>query len=156
MSLPARTPPTTPTAESQDNYFPNFVLPTQDNQPRRFYDDLLRGKVVLINFMLVTCRDICPLATTNLVQVQNPLGERLGREVFIYSITMDPQMDTPEVLKQYATGYRTKPGWYFLTGKDEEIQILRRKRRYLWSRSAHRCRQNTALRPDRVWQRGDW
>jgi len=67
------------------------------------------------------------LTTANLVQVQNALGERLGREVFIYSITLDPQTDTPEVLKQYAEGYGAKPGWYFLTGQDEEIQVLRRK-----------------------------
>ncbi len=67
------------------------------------------------------------MTTANLVQVQNALGERLGREVFIYSITLDPQTDTPEVLKQYAEGYGAKPGWYFLTGQDEEIQVLRRK-----------------------------
>ena len=67
------------------------------------------------------------MTTANLVQVQNALGERLGREVFICSITLDPQTDTPEVLKQYAEGYGAKPGWYFLTGQDEEIQVLRRK-----------------------------
>jgi protein SCO1/2 len=114
-------------AAPQDNYFPNIILYTQDNQPRRFYDDLLRGKVVLINFMYVTCGDICPLATANLVQVQNALGERLGREVFIYSITLEPRTDTPAILKQYAAGYQTKPGWFFLTGQEEDIHLLRRK-----------------------------
>src|SRR5712691_5291934 len=84
-------------------------------------------QVVLINFLYVTCGDICPLTTANLVQVQNALGERLGREVFMYSITLDPQTDTPEVLKQYAEGYGAKRGWYFLTGQDEDIQMLRRK-----------------------------
>jgi protein SCO1/2 len=108
------------------DYFPNIVLRTHENQPLRFYDDLLRGKVVLINFFYVTCGDICPLMTANLMQVQAALGERLGREVFIYSITLDPQTDTPAVLKQYAEGYGAKPGWYFLTGQDEEIQKLRR------------------------------
>src|SRR5712691_4325773 len=83
-------------------------------------------QVVLINFLYVTCGDICPLMTANLVQVQAALGERLGREVFMYSITLDPQADTPEALKQYAAGYGVKPGWYFLTGQDEEIQRLRR------------------------------
>jgi protein SCO1/2 len=66
------------------------------------------------------------LTTANLVQVQAALGERLGREVFMYSITLDPQTDMPAVLKQYAEGYGVKPGWYFLTGQDEEIQSLRR------------------------------
>jgi len=127
-----REPPRTPTRVSaladapRGDYFPNIVLRTQDNQPRRFYDDLLRGKVVLINFFYVTCGDVCPLMTANLVQVQVALGERLGREIFMYSITLDPQTDTPEVLKQYAEGYGVKPGWSFLTGQDEEIQRLRR------------------------------
>src|SRR5207249_5853252 len=66
------------------DYFPNIVLRTHDNQPLRFYDDLLRGKVVLINFFYVTCGDICPLMTANLLRVQAALGERLGREVFMY------------------------------------------------------------------------
>ncbi len=125
-------PPRTPMRASalaeapRGDYFPNIVLRTHDNQPLRFYDDLLQGKVVLINFFYVTCGDICPLMTANLVQVQAALGERLGREVFMYSITLDPQTDTPEVLKQYAEGYGAKPGWSFLTGQDEEIQRLRR------------------------------
>jgi protein SCO1 len=113
-------------AAPRGDYFPNIVLRTQDNEPRRFYDDLLRGKVVLINFFYLTCGDICPLMTANLVRVQAALGERLGREVFMYSITLDPQTDTPEVLKQYAAGYGVKPGWSFLTGQDAEIQRLRR------------------------------
>ena len=126
------TPPMTPMRASalaeapRGDYFPNIVLRTHNNQPLRFYDDLLRGKVVLINFFYVTCGDICPLMTANLVQVQAALGERLGREIFMYSITLDPQTDTPEVLKQYAEGYGAKPGWYFLTGQNEEIQSLRR------------------------------
>jgi len=125
-------PPRTPTRASaladapRGDYFPNIILRTHDNQPLRFYDDLLRGKVVLINFFYVTCGDVCPLMTANLVQVQAALGERLGREVFMYSITLDPQTDTAEVLKQYAAGYGVKPGWAFLTGQDAEIQRLRR------------------------------
>ncbi len=125
-------PPMTPTRASaladapRGDYFPNIVLRTHDNQSLRFYDDLLRGKVVLINFFSVTCGDICPLMTANLVRVQAALEQRLGQEVFMYSITLDPQTDTPEALKQYAEGYGVKPGWYFLTGQDDEIQRLRR------------------------------
>jgi protein SCO1/2 len=123
-----RTPTRTPARADapRGDYFPNIVLHTQDNQPRRFYDDLLRGKVVLINFFYVTCGDLCPLMTANLVQVQAALGERLGREVFMYSITLEPQTDTPEALKQYAAGYGVKPGWALLTGQDAELQRLRR------------------------------
>ena len=112
-------PPMTPTRASaladapHGDYFPNIVLRTHDNQSLRFYDDLLRGKVVLINFFSVTCGDICPLMTANLVRVQAALEQRLGQEVFMYSITLDPQTDTPEALKQYAKGYGVKPGWHF-------------------------------------------
>jgi protein SCO1/2 len=63
----------------------------------------------------------------NLVQVQKALGDRLGREVFMYSITLDPEHDTPAVLKKYAKQYEVKSGWTFLTGKTEDIEKLRRK-----------------------------
>ena len=102
-------PPLTPT-RAAGRLLPNIILHTHDNQSLRFYDDLLRGKVVLINFFYVTCGDICPLMTANLVRVQAALGERLGREVCMYSMTLDPQTDTPEALQQYAEGYGVKPG----------------------------------------------
>lgn len=108
-------------------YFPNIVLRSHHGKTVRFYDDLLRGKVVLINFIYTTCGDTCPLTSANLAQAQEALGEHLGRDVFMYSITLDPKTDTPEVLKQYAERFGAKSGWHFLTGKDDEIQQLRRK-----------------------------
>jgi cytochrome oxidase Cu insertion factor (SCO1/SenC/PrrC family) len=118
----ARTP-----AEAAAAYFPNTVLMTQDDKPVRFFDDLLKGKIVIINFMFTTCTGICPPMTANLAKVQDYLGERVGREVNMISISVDPAVDTPEALKKYADNYKTKPGWYFLTGKKEDVDLVLRK-----------------------------
>jgi protein SCO1/2 len=109
------------------NYFPNIELTTQDGRKVKFYDDLVRGKIVAIDLMYTTCVDACPLETARLAQVQRMLGDRVGKDIFFYSITIDPQHDTPEVLKAYAEKYHAGPGWYFLTGKKEEIEMLSKK-----------------------------
>jgi protein SCO1/2 len=107
--------------------FPNVVLHTQDGTRVRFYDDLIKGKVVLINFMFTTCTSQCPLTTANLVKVEEQLGDRLGREVLMISVTVDPATDTPDVLKKYSRRYGTRPGWYFLTGKQKDVDLIRRR-----------------------------
>ncbi len=109
------------------NYFPNVPLVTQEGKAVRFYDDLIKDKKVLINFIYASCKDACPLATAKLAVVQQSLGARVGRDIFIYSITLDPEHDTPEVLKAYAGNYRAGPGWLFLTGKRKDIDIVRSK-----------------------------
>jgi len=114
-------------AESPGSSLPNIVLTTHDNKTVRFYDDLVRGKVVLVNFMFTSCKRFCPATTPNLVRVQAALGDRVGRDIFLYSITLDPLTDTPEVLKDYAKKAGAGPGWTFLTGKAEDIGKLRRK-----------------------------
>ncbi len=91
----------------------------------KFYDDLVRGKVVAINMMYADCDGICPRATSNLVRVQRLLGERVGRDVFMYSITLQPERDTPQRLKEYAAMHDVKPGWLFLTGTRADLQDLR-------------------------------
>ena len=81
------------------DYFPNVPLITQDWVTVRFYDDLLKGKKVAINLIYTSCKDECPLETARLVQVQQLLGDRVGKDFFFYSISIDPQWDTPAVLK---------------------------------------------------------
>jgi len=108
-------------SEASAKYFPNHILRTQDNKPMRFYDGLLKGKVVLINFMFTTCAGVCSPMTANLLKVQSYLGERVGREVSMLSISVDPLTDTPDVLKAFAAKHKTGPGWYFLTGKKENV-----------------------------------
>jgi protein SCO1 len=106
---------------------PNVPLVTHRGEQVRFYDDLIRDKTVLFNFMLVECTDgLCPTVTANLRKVQDLLGERMGRDIFFYSISLQPKKDTPAILKEYAENFDIKPGWTFLTGKPADIERLRR------------------------------
>ena len=107
-------------------YFPDVVLRTQDNKKVRFYEDLIKNKIVTINFFYAKCEGVCPGITANLVKVQKLLGARVGRELFMYSISLKPDEDTPAVLKEYAEMYQVKPGWQFLTGHPEDIELVRR------------------------------
>ena len=109
------------------DYFPNVLLRTHKNSTVRFYDDLIRGKIVIINFMYAHCERLCPMQTANLLKVQRILGDRVGRDIFMYSLTLKPEEDTPQVLKRYADSFGVSPGWLFLTGKAEDIETLRRK-----------------------------
>jgi protein SCO1 len=109
------------------NYFPNVILTTQDGTKVRFYDDVLKGKSVVIDLIYTHCVDACPLETARLVQVQKMLGDRVGKDIFFYSISIDPAHDTPKVLKEYAQKYHTGPGWTFLTGKKSDIDLISKK-----------------------------
>jgi protein SCO1/2 len=112
---------------SGSSRFPNVELITQDEKKVRFYDDLIKGKVVAIELMYTTCKYNCPLETARLVQLQKLLGDRMGKDVFFYSITIEPEIDTPKVLKAYAAKYHIGPGWTFLTGKPADIKLISKK-----------------------------
>ena len=113
--------------------FPNVVLTTHEGEEVRFYDDLLKDKFVTINMVYTSCKTTCPLTTANLVRVQKLLGERIGRDLFMYSITIDPKRDTPKVLKRYVKTFGVGEGWKFLTGKPEDIERLRRSLGFSWA-----------------------
>lgn len=122
------------------DYFPNVPLVNQDGKTVRFYDDLLKDKKVMIDFVFALCDQGCPLDTANLVRVQKLLGSRIGTDIHMYSITLDPENDTPQKLKEYAKQYGVGPGWQFLTGKREDIDAIRYK---LGQRSAKEEHANT-------------
>jgi protein SCO1/2 len=107
------------------SYFPNVPLVTQDGETVRFFDDLIEGKIVAINFIYTTCPDSCPLETAQLVRVQDILGDRMGKDVFFYSISIQPEIDTVPVLKEYRERFGAR--WTFLTGDEADIVQLRRK-----------------------------
>ncbi len=107
------------------DYFPNVALITDEGKTVRFFDDMIKDKVVVINFIYTHCPDTCPLETAHLVSVQEILGDRLGKDVFFYSISIDPENDTPQVLQEYKK--RFKAQWTFLTGKKSDITLLRKK-----------------------------
>ena len=110
----------------RERYFPDVILRNQDNKKFRFYEDIVKDKVVTINFFFAKCEEICPLITSNLVRVQRLLGDRVGREIFMNSITLKPEQDTPAALKAFAKMHGAGPGWNFLTGKPSDIELLRR------------------------------
>ena len=109
------------------DYLPNLTVVDQDGKSYRFFDDLIDGKIVAINFIYTTCTDICPLTTARLAVVQEKLGDAVGRDIFMYSITVDPEHDDPAALKRHADAFGVKPGWKFLTGKPEDIRLIRTK-----------------------------
>lgn len=106
------------------SHFPNVELITQDGKKVHFYDDLIKGKIVAIDLIYTTCHYSCPLETARLAQVQKKLGDRVGKDIFFYSISIDPDHDTPEVLRGYMEQFHVGPGWTFLTGKKEDIIFL--------------------------------
>ncbi|MEW5754754.1 MAG: SCO family protein [Pseudomonadota bacterium] len=109
------------------DYFPNVELTTQHGTKVRFYDDLLKGKSVAIYTIYTRCQDECPLETARMAQVQRLLGERMGKDIFFYSISIDPEHDTPQALKAFAEKFNIGPGWLFLTGKKEDIKLVVKK-----------------------------
>ena len=116
--------PVRPTARGTGG-IPNPIVTTHEGNEVRFYDDLIRDKVVAISMTYAQCAATCPATMGNLIRVQQMLGDRIGRDVFMYSITLFPEVDTPQVLKQYAEKFGVKRGWQFLTGAPADIESLR-------------------------------
>jgi protein SCO1/2 len=105
---------------------PQFTLTAQNGMPVALAD--LRGKVVALTFIYTECPDICPMLTQKMVQVQDELGADFGAKVAFVSISLDPEHDTPEVLKDYAQFWGTKPeGWSFLTGSLDAVRDVTRR-----------------------------
>ena len=111
----------------RQRYFPNLVLTTQEGKKVKFYDDLVKNKIVVFNMFYAKCEGICSPVTRNLVRVQNLLGDRVGKDIFFYSFSLKPKEDTVPALKHYAEMHKVKPGWLFLTGSADDMELLRRK-----------------------------
>lgn len=107
-------------------YFPNVELVTHTGKKVKFYDDVLKDKIVILNMMYADCQGVCPTITANLKRVQKILREQINHEIFIYSMTVKPEEDTPAKLREYAKmhGIRDKY-WTFLTGDPQTMDMLR-------------------------------
>ena len=110
-----------------NGYVPNLPVVNQDGKVFQFYEDLIKDKIFVISFFYASCTQICPLATARLSELQDVLGDSVGREIFFYTISVDPENDTPERLKKYADAMRAGPGWLFLTGLPEDIKLIRER-----------------------------
>src|SRR5262252_8896554 len=116
-----------PREQIRRRYFPEMRLVTHEGKRVRLYEDLIKDRIVLLNFMYAHCRGVCIPVTANLVRVQRLLGARVGRDIFMYSFTLDPRTDRPPVLKEFARTHHVGPGWSFLTGTPEDLEQLRRR-----------------------------
>jgi protein SCO1/2 len=111
----------------REGYIPNVPVVSQDGRTLRFYDDVLKGKIAIISFIYTSCRDICPVVTARLSQLEDKLGEAAGRDYFFVSISIDPTTDTPDKLKEYGKAFGAGPNWLFLTGDKKDIDIIRHR-----------------------------
>lgn len=148
----------TPRERLAERSFPNVTLTTHEGKKVKFYDDLIKNKIVIINFMYVKCEGTCPGTTANLVKVQKLLGDRVGKDIFMYSITLKPEEDKAKDLKAYAKAYKVGPGWQFLTGDPKDIELLRQKLGFIDRdpvRDANKSNHITMLRwgnePNTLW-----
>lgn len=105
---------------------PDVELLNQDGQRVHFYSDLVRNRVVVINFIFTTCTTICPPLGATFARVQKELGQRLGRDVGFISISVDPVTDTPERLKAWGAKFHADPAWIFVTGEKQIVGELLR------------------------------
>lgn len=104
-----------------EKYFSDVELINQDGQKLHFYSDVLKNKVVIVNVFFTACVSVCPPMNRNMEMIQEALGDRLGKQAFLVSISVDPENDTPPKLKDYARRFHARPGWTFLTGKKENV-----------------------------------
>lgn len=128
-----------PTGDTaQRKHFTDLKLVNHQGKEVRFFSDVLKDKVVLINFIFTHCEDTCPLHTRKLAMVQKLLGDHIGRDIFLVSISVDPRYDTPQVLKEYAQEYRARDGWTFLTGDKSHVDwVIYRLGQYNKDHKAH-------------------
>jgi protein SCO1/2 len=108
-------------------YFPDVTLVTHQGKKVRFYEDLVENRCVMMNFMYAHCQGICSPVTANLRRAQTLLKDRVGKDIFMYSFTLKPEEDSPEVLADYVKERKLGPGWTFLTGRPEDMELVRRR-----------------------------
>ncbi|MFK3799495.1 SCO family protein [Pseudomonas sp. NPDC088444] len=117
-------PPTTGTHDAQQ-YFTDTLLKDQDGNEVRFYSDVLKDRLVLLNVVFTHCKDACPLITRKLKEVRDAMGEGVAKQVVFITLTSDPKNDTPEVLKTFAAKHGVDgPNWRFLTGTQAQMDLV--------------------------------
>jgi len=121
-----------------EKYFTNTKLITQNGTPVRFYADVLKDKVIVINTFFSTCKGACLPMNQNFKRMANLLGDKVGKDVFLVSITVDPEMDSPAALKKYAQSLQAPTGWLFLTGPKQDVDfVLKKLGQYVEDKNDH-------------------
>jgi protein SCO1/2 len=116
-----------PAARRMANLIPNGLFRTQDGKEVRLYDDIIKGKQVMVMMMYTRCATFCPLATQSMVELHHQaLAGRMGKDLFLVNISLKPEEDDPAALRSYARTHRAAlPGWTFLTGSRYDVDTLR-------------------------------
>ena len=157
--MPSSVQPTQPSASdtlssAAEKYFSDVELINQDGQKMRFYTDVLKDKVVIINTFFISCTNICPPMIRNMEKVQDALGDRLGKDAFLVSISVDPEADTPPRLKEYSRRFHARPGWIFLTGKKENVDwALYKLGQYVETKDGHTSIIIIGNEPKGLWKK---
>lgn len=108
-------------------YFGDVPLQDQNAKEVRLYSDLIEGKIIVVNSFFATCNGSCPVMTGTFRKIQTDLGDRLGRDVHMISITVDPETDTPAQLRRFAKEAGAKKGWSFVTGDRKNVELALKK-----------------------------
>ncbi|HYC90410.1 MAG TPA: SCO family protein [Thermoanaerobaculia bacterium] len=141
-------------SEAGKKYFGDIVLTDQDGKEVRFYSDLLEGKIVIINSFFASCHGSCPVMGATFRKIQAALGDRLGRDVHLISITVDPETDTPEALRSYAKAASAERGWHFVTGEKENVrQALHKLGLLTETKETHTSVMLIGNEPKGVWKK---
>ena len=111
-------------APASELRIPDVEVVDQSGRKVNFYSDLIKGKLVVVNLIYTTCKSICPLHGASFARLQTLLGQRLGKEVYLISVTIDPATDTPDRLKAWGAKYGAQPGWTLVTGNKGEIEDI--------------------------------
>ena len=137
-----------------EKYFSDVELLDQDGRTLHFYSDILKNKVVIINTFFTTCTSICPPLNRNFEKLQEALGDRLGKDAFLISISVDPETDTPTRLKEYGRRFHARPGWLFLTGKKENVNwALYKLGQYVETKDDHTSILIIGNEPKGLWKK---
>ncbi|HEX6083578.1 MAG TPA: SCO family protein [Thermoanaerobaculia bacterium] len=141
-------------ASPAHNYFTDVQLTDHNGKSVRFYSDVLQGKTVVIESFFTSCTGTCPLMNSTFAKIQQAVGNRLGKDVFLVSITVDAEHDTPAKLKEYAAHMKARPGWLFLTGRKENVdQALHKLGLKVNSREEHKNLFLVGNEPKGVWKK---
>lgn len=135
-------------------YFTDVELLNQDGEKVRFYTDVLKGKTVIVNAFFTTCTSVCPPMNRNMEKIQEAFGDRVGRDIFLVSLTVDPEVDTPARLKDYAQKFHAGRGWVFLTGKKENLDwALYKLGQYVEAKDDHKTIFIIGNEPTGLWKK---
>jgi protein SCO1 len=139
-------------------YLPDVVVQTHEGKAALFYEDLVKDKIVVLNFMYLNCESTCPATLHTLMDVHTLLRPRVGRDLFMYSITLDPERDSVAALRKEARSHGVRPGWLFLRASAPDTELLRRKLGFVSSdpvvdanKSAHAAMVRFGNEPRQLW-----